>query len=248
MSGADTSIQLTIEAALLAAGRPLSVDQLCDLFIDQRQDEERSKKERRALRQPVRKALKNLVDACMDRGVELIEVASGFRYQVRTQQAPHVAHLWAERPARTSKALLETLALIAYRQPITRGDIEKVRGVSVSSHIVKNLLEYNWIRIVGHRNTPGHPRLYGTTSAFLDHFGLKSLQDLPPLAELYEQGLAEEKALQEESGEHDLEALSEALAEKPPIEQRLPEQAAEKNVIVAEPAPLVLGKGQQAKS
>ena len=188
----------------------------------------------------MRKALKNLAEACLDRGIELIEVASGFRYQVRKQQAPQVAHLWAERPARTSKALLETLALIAYRQPITRGDIEKVRGVSVSSHIVKNLLEYRWIRIVGYRNTPGHPRLYGTTSAFLDHFGLKNLQQLPPLTELYQQGLAEEKALQEEETKHDLAALTEALAEKPAIETRLPAPQVEKNIIEAEPKALIM--------
>ncbi|GIX36414.1 MAG: hypothetical protein KatS3mg126_2193 [Lysobacteraceae bacterium] len=118
--------------------------------------------------------------------MSLVEVASGFRYQVDPDLMPWVGRLWAEKPARYSRALLETLALIAYRQPITRGEIEQIRGVSVSSQIIRTLEEREWIRVVGHRDVPGRPALYGTTRAFLDHFGLRSLDQLPPLAELQE--------------------------------------------------------------
>ncbi len=163
-----------IEGALLAAGRPLSTDQILTLFMDEDQPS----------REEIREAITSLQEDCEVRGVELKEVSSGFRYQVKADLAQWVARLWEEKPPKYSRAVLETLALIAYRQPITRSEIEDVRGVSVSSHIVKSLLEREWIRVIGHRDVPGKPALYGTSKTFLDYFGLKNLSDLPPLAEL----------------------------------------------------------------
>jgi len=164
-----------IEAALLAAVRPLTVDDLLDLFEDADTKPERA---------AIRSALERLRDDWTDRGVELSEVASGFRFQVKKEYAPWVGRLWAERPARYSRALLETLALIAYRQPITRSEIEDIRGVSLASSIMNTLQEREWVRVVGHREVPGRPAMYGTTRKFLDNFDLKSLDELPPLAEI----------------------------------------------------------------
>lgn len=169
-------VRNVIEAALLAAGRPLAVDELVTLF-DER-DEARADE--------VRAALAALAAEYEPRGIELVEVASGFRIQIRPAIAPPVSRLWQERPAKYSRALLETLALVAYRQPITRGEIEQIRGVSVNPNIVKTLLERNWIRVVGQRDVPGKPELLGTTREFLDYFGLKKLDDLPTLAQLKE--------------------------------------------------------------
>lgn len=163
-----------IEAVLMAAGRPVTIEQILELF-DEAQ---------RPPAEEVRAALEELAGLYEGRGVELREVASGWRVQVRAQHADVVSRLWQERPSRYSRALLETLSLIAYRQPITRGEIEDIRGVSVSTTIMRTLHERNWIRIVGHREVPGRPELLGTTREFLDYFGLKSLDDLPTLAEL----------------------------------------------------------------
>ena len=163
-----------IEATLLAAGRPVSSEQLLDLF-DERE---------RPTSEQLRAALDLLAAEYESRGIELIEVASGWRVQVRSRCADVVSRLWQERPSRYSRALLETLALIAYRQPITRSEIEEIRGVSISSTIMRTLQERNWIRVVGHREVPGHPELLGTTREFLDYFGLRSLDQLPTLAEL----------------------------------------------------------------
>jgi segregation and condensation protein B len=163
-----------VEAVLLAAGRPVTVEQLLEMFEDNQ----------RPTTEEVAAALADLQQSYADRGVELREVASGWRVQVRPQYADVVSRLWQERPSRYSRALLETLALIAYRQPITRGEIEDIRGVSVSTTIMRTLHERNWIRVVGHREVPGRPELLGTTRDFLDYFGLKSLDDLPTLAEL----------------------------------------------------------------
>jgi segregation and condensation protein B len=163
-----------VEAVLLAAGRPVSVDQLLELF-DELQ---------RPPAEEVTAALQELQQSYEGRGVELKQVASGWRVQVRPQHADVVSRLWQERPSRYSRALLETLALIAYRQPITRGEIEDIRGVTVSTTIMRTLHERNWIRVVGHREVPGRPELLGTTREFLDYFGLRSLDDLPTLAEL----------------------------------------------------------------
>ncbi|HIP53668.1 MAG TPA: SMC-Scp complex subunit ScpB [Chromatiales bacterium] len=163
-----------IEAALLAAGGPLSLDRMLTLFPE---EERPDCKQLRAL-------LEDIATDYEGRGIELSEVASGFRIQVRKEYALWVSRLWEERPPRYSRALLETLALIAYRQPITRGEIEDIRGVSVSSNIIKTLTEREWVRVVGHRDVPGKPALYATTREFLDYFGLKSLNELPSLAEI----------------------------------------------------------------
>lgn len=163
-----------VEAVLLAAGRPVTVEQLLEMFEDNQ----------RPTTEEVAAALADLQQGYADRGVELREVASGWRVQVRPQYADVVSRLWQERPSRYSRALLETLALIAYRQPITRGEIEDIRGVTVSTTIMRTLHERNWIRVVGYREVPGRPELLGTTRDFLDYFGLKSLDDLPTLAEL----------------------------------------------------------------
>jgi segregation and condensation protein B len=170
----DIGLVQIIEGALLAAGRPVTVAQLADLFEDFERPENTA----------IREALGEVAERCEDRGFELQEVASGFRYQVRQSLSTWVARLWHERPQKYSRALLETLALIAYRQPITRGEIEEIRGVAVSSNIVKTLHEREWIRVVGHRDVPGRPAMYATTRQFLDYFNLKSLDQLPALAEI----------------------------------------------------------------
>ncbi|HTV84000.1 MAG TPA: SMC-Scp complex subunit ScpB [Dyella sp.] len=167
-------LKTIIEAALLAASQPLSVVQLGDLFVE----------EDGVDRAQIAMALQALAEDCAGRGVELKEVGSGFRYQVRQDVHPWVSRMWSEKPSRYSRALLETLALIAYRQPITRPEIEQIRGVVVSSNIIKTLEEREWIRVVGHRDVPGKPALFGTTRAFLDYFNLKSLDELPPLSEI----------------------------------------------------------------
>jgi len=163
-----------VEAALLAAGRPLSLDHLADLF------DETAVPSRQALRD----ALAMLAADYEGRGIELQEVGSGFRIQSRPELSEWVSRLWDERPSRYSRALLETLSLIAYRQPITRAEIEDIRGVSISSSIMRTLLEREWVRVVGHRDVPGRPGMYGTTRAFLDYFDLNSLDALPSLAEI----------------------------------------------------------------
>jgi segregation and condensation protein B len=170
----DHYIRNVIEASLLSAGRPLSLADLGELF------EEASRPDKATLLG----ALEELRVDYAGRSIEVREVASGYRIQVRSEFAPEVARLFPERPQRYSRALLETLALIAYRQPITRAEIEQVRGVAVNPNIVKTLMERNWVRVVGHRDVPGHPELLGTTRDFLDYFSLQSLDDLPPLAEL----------------------------------------------------------------
>ncbi|MCP5419182.1 MAG: SMC-Scp complex subunit ScpB [Gammaproteobacteria bacterium] len=167
-------LKFVLEAALLAADEPLSMDRLQNLFEDNQQPS----------RDTVQRAVADLRQDYAGRSIELVEVASGFRIQVRQEFAPWVSRLWEERSARYSRALLETLALIAYRQPITRGEIEDVRGVSVSTSIIKTLVERSWIKVVGHREVPGRPALYGTTKVFLDYFNLRSLADLPPLSEI----------------------------------------------------------------
>jgi segregation and condensation protein B len=165
-----------LEAFLLASGKPQSLERLFELF------EEGERPEPAVFK----KALTILGKSCDGRAYELKEVASGYRLQIREKFSPWVGRLWEERPQRYSRAMLETIALIAYRQPITRGEIEDVRGVAVNSQIVKTLMEREWIRIVGYRDVPGKPAMFATTKAFLDHFNLKNLDDLPPLAEVRE--------------------------------------------------------------
>ncbi len=172
----DQYVRNVIEAALLAAGRPLATDELAGLF-DERDGTNAEE---------VQAAIGALRGEYETRGLELVEVASGSRIQIRAAVAQPVSRLWQERPTKYSRALLETLALVAYRQPITRGEIEQIRGVAVNPNIIKTLLERSWIRVVGHRDVPGKPELLGTTREFLDYFSLKKLDDLPTLAQLKE--------------------------------------------------------------
>ena len=208
-----------LEAALLAAGQPLNTSQIGGLFTD---DERPTPSE-------LASALDTLAERCADRGVELVEVASGWRLQVRQDLNEWISRLWEERPRRYSRALLETLALIAYRQPITRGEIEEVRGVSISTGIIRTLQEREWIQVVGHRDVPGKPALFGTTRAFLDYFNLKSLDELPTLAEIRDLDALEPEfefdapPRDDNSGDErddvDDEAVTEDAAEDPPSAQ-----------------------------
>jgi len=171
-----SQLKRIFEAALLAAGQPLSFAQLAALFEEQDAP----------AHEEIARAIEELQQETIERGVELVEVASGFRYQVREDVHAFVSRLWTERQTRYSRALLETLSLIAYRQPITRAEIEQIRGVGVASSIVRTLEEREWVRVVGYRDLPGKPALFGTTKAFLDYFNLKSLDQLPPLSEIRE--------------------------------------------------------------
>jgi segregation and condensation protein B len=171
----ENEIKHVIEAALLAAGRPLTLDKLVDLFVAKGADPDRA---------VVKRALDALSQDYQGRGIELSEVASGYRVQVKRTMTDWLQPLWEERAPRYTRALLETLSLVAYRQPITRAEIEEVRGVVVSTNIIRTLLERNWIRVVGHRDVPGKPAMFGTTKDFLDYFGLKKLEELPTLAEI----------------------------------------------------------------
>lgn len=170
----ESDLKNTVEAALLAAGKPLSLDVLLSLFLDEQQPD----------RKELRDVLEQLQQDFEGRGIEIVEVASGWRIQVRKEYSTRISRLWEEKPGRYSRAMLETLALIAYRQPITRGEIEEIRGVAVSTNIVKTMLERDWVQVVGQRDVPGRPSLYATTREFLDYFGLQSLADLPTLSEI----------------------------------------------------------------
>ncbi|MCI0509335.1 condensin subunit ScpB [Chromohalobacter marismortui] len=192
MNETSTSLDEVCEAALLAAGEPLTAERLESLF-DARE---------RPSRGELRDALARLGERLEHTALELIETASGFQVRIRARFSPWISRLWDERPQRYSRALLETLALIAYRQPVTRGDIEEVRGVSVSSSIMRTLTERGWIRVVGQRDVPGRPSVYATTRAFLDDFGLKTLDALPPMHELKEFETRFEQALGGEEAEH----------------------------------------------
>ena len=220
-----------VEAAMLAAGGPLSIDQLKALFGEDA-DSGPEKKE-------IREAIKQLEEDYAGRGIEVREVASGFRIQVRESMGQWLTKLWEERPPRYTRALMETLAITAYRQPVTRGDIEEIRGVAVSTNIIRTLLERDWIKVVGHRDVPGKPAMFGTTRHFLDYFGLKKLDDLPPLAELaelepvsvqLELGTADQQQQQQESPEasdaaegpleHETENTAETADEEPEAANR----------------------------
>jgi len=194
-----------IEGAILAAEAPLSIDQLMHLFEDDEPE-----------RVDVRDVLQEIKQDCEGRGFELKQVASGYRFQVRSSYGEWVSRLWKEKPPRYSRALLETLALIAYKQPITRGDVEEIRGVAVSTNIIRTLLEREWVRIVGHRDVPGHPALYATTKNFLDYFNLRNLDELPSLAEIKDLTQANEELDMEddliELPSLELDAEEEALA------------------------------------
>ena len=207
MNPSDNLKQI-VEAALLASGKAMSLDRLQDLF------DEMERPDKKALRA----VLQELAEDYQDRGIEVREVASGWRIQVTKACAPWVSRLWEEKPPRYSRALMETLALIAYRQPITRGEIEDIRGVSVSSNIMRTLQEREWVRVVGHRDVPGRPSLYGTTREFLDYFGLKSLDDLPTLAEIRDLDVINEELNLPEPDKHaatEGEEEQESTAEEP---------------------------------
>ena len=170
----EQELKNILQAVIMAASTPMTIDKLLAVFPENAQPE----------RDEIRNALTALEEDCKDTSFELKQVSSGYRFQVKKDYSDYVSRLWEERPARYSRALLETLALVAYRQPITRAEIEGVRGVSVSSTIMKTLLERDWVKVVGHRDVPGKPAIYATTKTFLDYFNLKSLETLPPLAEL----------------------------------------------------------------
>ena len=210
-------LQKIIEGALMAAGRPLTVDELMSLFGEG--------ESYRPARDEVKAALEDISTDCRDRGFELKQVASGYRFQVRQQVSQWVARLWEEKPQKYSRALLETLAIIAYRQPVTRSEIEEIRGVSVSSNIVKTLLEREWIRVVGHRDVPGRPAILATTKKFLDYFNLRRLDDLPPLSEIRdmveitpELGLEDELKARAEGEAADIEMADQEKPFKDPLE------------------------------
>jgi len=174
--GNVSQLKRILEGALLAAGEPLTLERLNHLFPEGQAPSNAE----------LRSALKEIASDFAGRGFELKEVASGWRFQVCEDLSGWVSHLWEEKPARYSRALLETLSLIAYRQPVTRGEIEEVRGVSVSSNIIRTLLEREWVRVVGHRDVPGRPAMYATTKIFLDYFNLKTLDELPALSEIHD--------------------------------------------------------------
>ncbi|ARN75028.1 SMC-Scp complex subunit ScpB [Oceanicoccus sagamiensis] len=200
MSIDSKQLQNILEGALLASAKPLTVAQMAELF-----DEEM---EERPANDVIRAVLEDIQHACEGRGFELKEVNSGFRFQVVQTVAPWVGRLWEEKPQKYSRALLETLALIAYRQPITRGDIEDIRGVAVSSNIIKTLLEREWVRVVGHKDVPGRPAMYATTRRFLDYFNLKNLEDLPTLAEIRDLDTMNEELALEGADTLDPEAVA----------------------------------------
>ncbi|MEC8949994.1 MAG: SMC-Scp complex subunit ScpB [Pseudomonadota bacterium] len=183
MSDLDNKLKMVVEGLLLAAGRPLTIDNIASVF---------DKKERPD-RQELKAVMQVISEECNDRGFELTEVASGYRFQVKQELSEWIGRLWEEKPPRYTRALLETLSLIVYRQPITRGDIEEIRGVGVSPNIIRTLLDREWVRVVGHRDVPGRPAMFATTKQFLDYFNLKSLQELPPLAEIKDLGKSEQE-------------------------------------------------------
>jgi segregation and condensation protein B len=236
----QSEIKYFIEAALLAAARPLNADQLQKLF-DGRSAPDKAE---------IREAIAALIEEYEPRGITIAEVASGYRMQVKAAMAERLEKLWEERPPRYSRALFETLALVAYRQPITRGEIEDIRGVSVSSNIVRTLMERDWVRVVGHRDVPGRPAMFGTTRTFLDYFGLKKLDDLPPLADLADwETLRVQLNLPEveDPGELPVEASgpeAQEEAEVVAVESAMDESAANNDVGIedsassAEPAPV----------
>lgn len=185
-------IRQIIEGLLLASGKPLTLDKIAELFTKDELPE----------REVLKTALKEIEESCEGRGFELKKVASGYRFQVRQDLSDWIGRLWEEKPQRYSRALLETIAIIAYRQPITRGDIEKIRGVAVSSSIIRTLLEREWVRVVGHRDVPGRPAMYASTRQFLDYFNLQNLNELPALTEIRDmEGLNQELTLDEEKPE-----------------------------------------------
>ncbi len=204
-----------LEAALMVAGQPLSVSQLQKLFSEAETPTTAE----------LREALQSLEQRYSERGIQLKEIASGFQFQARVEFSPWLSKLWEERPPRYSRAFLETLAIIAYRQPVTRAEIEDIRGVGISSSIFKTLLEREWIRLVGYKEVPGKPAIYGTTKTFLDHFSLKSLRELPSLTEVQTLTLVEDQLPVQLAFDNTLRAEAEnAESEETALEGNVPEQ------------------------
>lgn len=232
MSFDQEKVTRIIEGALFAAGQPMNLEKLSKLFLE----------EECPPTTMLVDAIAELKQVYADRGVQLKEVASGFRFQVREEVGEWVSRLWEEKPPRYSRALLETLALIAYRQPITRGEIEEIRGVSVSTHITKTLLERDWIRVVGHRDVPGRPAMYGTTRGFLDYFNLKNMDELPSLAEIRDLDTINaelelsEKAADGDAAEAELDSPEANQDRNPVTDGEFVEQAAVEEVQLPEKA------------
>ena len=194
----EQKISQVIEAVLLSASRPIDVQEIERVFPE----------DEKPTREEIRQALQEIEEQCKDRGVELKKVSSGYRLQIRQSLSTYVAKLWEERPQRFSKATLETLALIAYRQPITRGEIEEIRGVTIGTQLMRGLMERGWVKIVGQRDVPGRPSLYSTTKEFLDYFGLQHLRELPELPELPDlQSLDMELPLEADNSSTDKEEM-----------------------------------------
>ena len=208
MTISPEQLQKIIEAALMVAGKPLKVTDLQKIFDEQDQPST----------QEIQLALQGVSERYNESGIELREVASGFQFQAKIEFSSWLSRLWEERPPRYSRALLETMALIAYRQPITRAEIESIRGVAVSSHITKTLLEREWIKVIGYREIPGKPALYGTTKAFLDHFNLKNLDELPTLAEIKDLDSQEAK-LQVQLNFPHTDDITDDVSEEEPAEE-----------------------------
>lgn len=194
----EHKLSQVIEAVLLSASRPIDVQEIERVFPE----------DEKPTREEIRQALQDIEEQCKDRGVELKKVSSGYRLQVRQSLSSYVAKLWEERPQRFSKATLETLALIAYRQPITRGEIEEIRGVTIGTQLMRGLMERGWVKIVGQRDVPGRPSLYSTTKEFLDYFGLQHLRELPELPDLPDlQSLDMELPLEADNSSTDKEEM-----------------------------------------
>lgn len=242
MTDTHSELKNIVEAALLVAGQPLTVDKLLSLFSE----------DSRPSRDDVLASLKQIENECAQRGIELKQIDKGYRFQTREKYADWIARLSEERPVRYSRALLETLAIIAYRQPVTRGEIEDIRGVAVSSEIVKTLLGREWVRQVGTRDVPGRPALYGTTRGFLEHFNLKNLEELPPLAELRDvEKIAAELNLRlpvDEAGEAAPDSTASADTEVPESDSA-PDDGREGVEAATEetPAPIVAGASEPGK-
>lgn len=242
----SNQLKMIVEGALLAAGRSLDMAQLEKLFEDELFNEEE-----RPSRDEIYAALEDIDLDCAGRGFELKQTGSGYRFQVRQELSQWVNRLWEEKPKKYSRALLETLALIAYRQPITRGDIEEIRGVSVSSEIIKSLLEREWVRVVGHRDVPGRPALYATTKQFLDYFGLKNLEELPSLNDIKDieeinpelaLELAQQMAASTEK--NDVDPPAEGLEEPQAFENKDESESSERSPFVDNTSTAVQGNGE----
>ena len=229
MSDVDNKVKMIVEGCLLAAGRPLTLDNIIAVFEKSEQPD----------RDELKQVMQAISEDCNDRGFELKQVASGYRFQVKQDLSEWVAKLWEERPPRYTRALLETLALVAYRQPITRGDIEDIRGVAVSANIIRTLLDREWIRVVGHRDVPGRPAMFATTKQFLDYFNLKSLQELPPLSEIKELSQSEQELdLADELAQQRVIDLPEEVTDEASFER----SDAERAQLLAEEEALELSK------